>query len=74
MEQTDGSRDKDIRVVDSLGHPGVGRGIRHQVRGKGVAMYHLIWSMDHGVAFGRWLTQKNAEKMVAPRRGGMAAG
>ena len=52
-EQTDGSRDRGMRAVDSLGHPEFGRGIRRQVRGKGVAVYRMIWSMDHGVASGR---------------------
>ena len=38
---------RDIAAVGSLNRPDFGRSARDQMRGKGTAIYRLVWIMDH---------------------------
>ena len=52
--------------MGSLGHPDCGRCIRHQVKGKGAAVYRLIWSMEHEATFRIWVGQRSTQRRWMP--------
>ena len=65
----DDAKIKDIAAMGSLNHLDFGRSARDQIRGKGAAVYRLVWNMDHERAFRRWSGQRSAGRRWLPLDG-----